>query len=114
LTFNFPHDIICENAYDREGVYMKQGEEHIGKGLYILPENMEPKEKKRGIFWFVWFLICGLMMVWPVYQVLGNRIYPFVLGLPFCFFWIILSVVLIFLGAFIKFSQEYKKIGSRK
>lgn len=33
-------------------------------------------------------VVCFLALVWPVYDLLGNRIEPFVLGLPFSFAWV--------------------------
>lgn len=43
------------------------------------------------------YVICILAMIWPG-ALIGNRIEPFVLGLPFMFFWYVLWVFLLFLG----------------
>jgi hypothetical protein len=32
-------------------------------------------------------LLCALALVWPGYAMLGNRIEPYVLGLPLSFAW---------------------------
>ncbi len=45
----------------------------------------------------VGWVICVLAMIWPG-ALLGNRIEPFVIGLPFMFFWYVLWVFLLFLG----------------
>lgn len=38
-----------------------------------------------------------LMQVFPLYS-LGNRVEPFVLGMPFSMFWIVLWIVIQFVG----------------
>ncbi|AZR74860.1 hypothetical protein BBF96_07580 [Anoxybacter fermentans] len=60
------------------------------------------------MFWFCYFLICLLAQIWPIYLI-GNRLYPFVLGMPFSMFWVVLWIVIIFIGLLIKFNQEYRR-----
>ncbi len=38
-------------------------------------------------------VVCGAALVWPGYHWLGNRIEPFVLGIPFSFAWVIAWVL---------------------
>jgi len=40
--------------------------------------------------------LCGAALVWPGYAWFGNRIEPFVLGLPFSLAWVVGWVVLTF------------------
>ncbi len=40
---------------------------------------------------------CAAALVWPGYDVLGNRVAPYVLGLPLSFAWNVGWVVLTFL-----------------
>ena len=42
------------------------------------------------------FLIL-LMLVFPVYSI-GNRVYPFILGMPFSFAWVLFAIVIQFVG----------------
>jgi len=41
--------------------------------------------------------VCCLALVWPAYDLLGNRVEPYVLGLPLSFAWNVGWVVLTFL-----------------
>lgn len=34
-------------------------------------------------------LVCLLALVWPLYDVIANRLEPYVLGLPFSLAWIV-------------------------
>lgn len=45
----------------------------------------------------VGYVICVLAMIWPG-ALIGNRIEPFVLGLPFMFFWYVLWIFVLFVG----------------
>ena len=42
-------------------------------------------------------IVCLSMLCWPGYARLGNRIEPYVLGLPFSLAWVVGWVVLTFL-----------------
>ncbi len=61
--------------------------------------------KERNTFWVVYFVIAFLAVIWPLYTI-GNRIYPLVLGMPFSMFWIVLWIVITFIGLLIKHYQE--------
>ena len=45
-----------------------------------------------------YFVICTIALVWPVYGWIGNRIRPFVLGIPMSFAWVIGWVLMTFLA----------------
>ncbi len=51
---------------------------------------------RHGLF-AVYLITCAGALTWPGYAWLGNRIEPFVLGLPFAFAWNIGWVLLTFL-----------------
>ncbi len=53
----------------------------------------------------LYFSVCFLAQVWPMAS-LANRIEPFVLGLPFFFFWYVAWVWVIFLGLVILYLWE--------
>lgn len=46
----------------------------------------------------VYFLVCLLALIWPGYPWLGDRIEPYVLGVPFSLTWNVLWVAMSFLG----------------
>ncbi len=43
--------------------------------------------KTRDRLLLVYFAICATFLVWPAYGAVGNRLTPYVLGLPFSFAW---------------------------
>ena len=68
------------------------------------------RHRKIVIGMSIYFLICTLAMIWPG-AVIANRIEPFVLGLPFFFFWYVLWVFVVFVGTLILYRLEF---GGRK
>ncbi|QEM82030.1 DUF3311 domain-containing protein [Halomonas binhaiensis] len=48
------------------------------------------------------FLVCVLAMIWPG-ALIANRIEPYVLGLPFFFFWYVLWMLVLFAGMWIAY-----------
>jgi hypothetical protein len=53
----------------------------------------------KYILW-VHFAICTLAMIWPG-ALIGNRIEPFVMGLPFFIFWYVLWMFILFAGTWL-------------
>ncbi len=76
--------------------------------LKLFSEEEKDQNKKRTIFWFIFFLITFIAQVWPGYLI-ANRVYPLVLGMPFSMFWIALWIIILFIGLLIKFNQEHKE-----
>ena len=62
-------------------------------------------KKKFKLFWLFYFGALLMAMLWPVVKI-GNRIEPFILGLPFLLFWFVMLLFLIFLGLLIMFWTE--------
>ncbi len=52
----------------------------------------------RAILFSLYVLLCLGALTWPGYAWLGNRIEPFVLGLPFSLAWILGWVLISFLA----------------
>ena len=50
---------------------------------------------RRGLF-ACYVLVGALALTWPGLALVGNRVEPYVLGLPFVFFWNVLWVGLSF------------------
>lgn len=64
--------------------------------------------EKRGIYVVLTIvqLICWIAMIWPG-ALLANHIEPFVIGLPFMFFWYVLWVAIMLLGLVALYWVEY-------
>lgn len=67
------------------------------EGQYSYPVTVfkkgTPPEKKRGLIGFlIYFIVVVLATVWPIYLI-GNRVEPYVLGMPFSMFWIAMCVM---------------------
>ena len=52
----------------------------------------------RDALFLLYVALCLGAMVWPGYAWFGNRIEPYVLGVPFSLFWIVLWVLLSFVA----------------
>lgn len=52
------------------------------------------------------FAICVLAMIWPG-ALIANRIEPYVMGLPFLFFWYVLWMAVLFLGLWIAYAIRH-------
>ena len=50
----------------------------------------------RNLLLAIYAVLCLAAMTWPVYAWLGNRIEPYVLGLPFSLAWVVGWVLLTF------------------
>ena len=64
------------------------------------------RRKKIIVGMSIYFLVCVLAMMWPG-AVIANRIEPFVLGLPFFFFWYVLWTFVVFVGTLILYRLEF-------
>ena len=75
-------------------------------GFCVFPKGYPAKEKKRSIFWFMFFLLVFLAHIWPLFMV-GNRVAPYILGMPFSMFWIVLWTFIGFVGLLAMYKSEY-------
>ncbi len=75
-------------------------------GLVLFPKGWSSKQKKSAIFWVLFFTVVFLANIWPLYLV-ANSATPFVLGMPFSMFWIILWIVIGFIGLLVMYRSEY-------
>ena len=50
----------------------------------------------RNLLFGLYVTLCAAALTWPGYAWFGNRIEPFVLGVPFSFAWVIGWVLLTF------------------
>jgi len=75
-------------------------------GLFIFWKGAAPEERRRKVIWTAFFVLVFCAQVWPLYLV-GNRVKPMVLGMPFSMFWIALWIVISFFGLVIM--NKYEK-----
>ncbi len=62
------------------------------------------RDATRGVILFT--VILALVMIFPVFTI-GNRVEPFVLGLPFSLFWVVFWISVEFLGLVAFFVYEH-------
>lgn len=55
------------------------------------------KARLRHVLFAFYLIACAGALTWPGYEWLGNRIEPFVLGLPFAFAWNVGWILMTFL-----------------
>ncbi|HHW27482.1 MAG TPA: hypothetical protein GXX23_09175 [Firmicutes bacterium] len=65
------------------------------------------REAKALKFVAVLGLVCLLMMIFPFYSI-ANRAEPFVMGLPFSMFWVVLWILVEFVGFIVAYNWEYR------
>jgi hypothetical protein len=41
----------------------------------------------RNLLFALYVVVCALALTWPGYELVGNRVEPFVVGLPFTLAW---------------------------
>ena len=55
------------------------------------------KKDKINLYFFLFSIFVLILLIFPIYEI-GNRVGPFILGIPFSLFWIIACIVIQFLG----------------
>lgn len=58
----------------------------------LFPEGMPRAVRVAYIGHLIYFIAILLGTVWPIYLI-GNRVEPYVLGIPFSMFWIVLVLI---------------------
>jgi hypothetical protein len=58
--------------------------------------------KKSKKLWYAFFIFTFLCFLWPLVKI-GNRIEPFIFGLPFLFFWFVALIVVQFIAMVIMY-----------
>jgi len=66
--------------------------------VFFTPQTNDRHKTRRKTFIII-VLVVTLALVWPVYSISGD-LYPFVLGVPFSFAWVIGCLLVVF-GALI-------------
>lgn len=74
----------------------------------LFPEGMPRPVRRAYIGYLIYFIVLVLCTVWPIYLI-GNRVEPYVLGMPFSMFWIVLVLGASLAGLFHLYRFERKR-----
>ena len=55
------------------------------------------RKDKINLYFFLFSLFILALLIFPIYNV-GNRVDPFIFGIPFSLFWIIACILIQFIG----------------
>ena len=55
------------------------------------------RKDKINFYFFVFSILILVLLIFPIYSV-GNRVDPFIFGIPFSLFWIISCILIQFVG----------------
>ena len=55
------------------------------------------KKDKINLYFFLFSIFILALLIFPVYNV-GNRVDPFIFGVPFSLFWIVACILIQFIG----------------
>ncbi len=80
--------------------------EEGGYGITVFRSGTPPGAKARGIIFFI--LLCFLIFLEAFYWLFANSAKPFVLGMPFGMFFIVLVIVIEFFALLILYFLETK------
>jgi len=61
-------------------------EEAYDYGFKVFPKKMSKERRKTFVYFLIYFIILVWAEVWPIFLI-GNRVRPYILGLPFSMFW---------------------------
>ncbi len=55
------------------------------------------RKDKINLYFFLFSLFILTLLIFPIYGI-GNRVEPFIFGIPFSLFWIIACILMQFVG----------------
>ena len=55
------------------------------------------RKDKINFYFFVFSILILVLLIFPIYSV-GNRVDPFIFGIPFSLFWIVSCILIQFVG----------------
>jgi phosphoglycerol transferase MdoB-like AlkP superfamily enzyme len=85
---------------------MDKGNEKNGYGITVFRPGTPPGVKTRGIIFFI--LLCFLIFLEAFYWLFANAAKPFVLGMPFSMFFIVLVIAIEFVVLLVLYFLEVK------
>ena len=87
---------------------MSNNQENDGYGITVFKPGTPPGVKTRGIIFFIIF--CLIILIQAFYWLFANSVKPFVLGMPFSMFFIVLFIVIEFVVLLILYFAEEKDV----
>ncbi len=65
------------------------------------------KKEKINFYYLVFMLLILSMMVFPMFSI-GNKVEPFIIGMPFSIIWVLFWIIVQFIGllVFVTFDKE--------
>ena len=87
---------------------MGNGREEGGYGITFFGPGTPSGVKARGVIFFI--ILCILIWVEAFYWLFANSAKPFILGMPFGMFFIVLFIVIEFIVLLILYSLESKDL----
>jgi phosphoglycerol transferase MdoB-like AlkP superfamily enzyme len=87
---------------------MSNNQENDGYGITVFKPGTPPGVKTRGIIFFIIF--CLIILIQAFYWLFANSVKPFVLGMPFSMFFIVLVIAIEFIALLIVYFAEAKDI----
>ena len=101
------HD-VCVSAHNLPNIGLDgeavAGEVHMAESKRIRDDQGGRRTATPAFVGFV--ILITLVMIFPIYG-LGNRVEPFVLGMPFSMIWVIFWIVVEFFGVIAFFLYEH-------
>jgi hypothetical protein len=87
---------------------MSNGSGKSGYGITVFRPGTPPGVKTRGIIFFI--ILCILIFLEAFYFLFANSAKPFVLGMPFGMFFIVLIIAIEFVALLILYFLEEKDV----
>jgi len=87
---------------------MSNGTGASGYGITIFRPGTPPGVRTRGIIFFI--ILCILILMEAFYFLFANSAKPFVLGMPFGMFFIVLVIVIEFFALLVLYFLEEKDV----
>jgi len=85
---------------------MSNGTGSSGYGITVFRPGTPPGVRTRGIIFFI--ILCILILMEAFYFIFANSAKPFVLGMPFGMFFIVLVIAIEFVALLILYFLESK------
>jgi phosphoglycerol transferase MdoB-like AlkP superfamily enzyme len=87
---------------------MSSDRENDGYGITVFRPGTPPGVKGRGIIFFI--ILCLIILIQAFYYLFANSVEPFVLGMPFSMFFIVLFIAIEFVALLILYFAEAKDV----
>jgi len=87
---------------------MSNDQGNDGYGITVFRPGTPPGVKRRGIIFFI--ILCLIILIQAFYWLFANSVKPFVLGMPFGMFFIVLFIAIEFVVLLILYFAEAKDV----